>query len=74
MWRAMLARLPRRTTMAESEHLAESLLSERRGPSGGLRLRSHQKREWDAQGAMLWLFEGKASTTCQACQVLKLEA
>ena len=64
MRRAMLARLPRRTTMAVS------LLSERRGPNGGSRLRSHQRREWDAQGAMPGLFEGKVSTTCQ---VLKLK-
>jgi len=70
MWRAMLARLPRRTTMAESENLAVSLLSEKRGPNGGSRLRSHQRREWDAQGAMPGLFEGKVSTTCQ---VLKLK-
>ena len=38
MWRAMLVRLSRRTTMVESENLAVSLLSERRGPNGGLRL------------------------------------
>ena len=70
MRRAMLARLPRQTTMAVSENLAVSLLRERRGPSGGWRLRSHQRRECNAQGAMPGPVEGKVSATRQ---VLKLK-
>ena len=65
MQHAMLARLPWQTMMVVS------LLSERRGPSGGLHLRSHQRREWDAQGAMPGLSEGKVSVTRQ---VMKHEA
>ena len=35
------------------------------GPRGGFRLRSHHRREWDAQGAVPGLFDGKVSTMRQ---------
>jgi hypothetical protein len=53
----------------EAELVWASLLSMRRGPRGGLRLRSHQRREWNGQGTMSGPVDGKLSTLRQVLEI-----